>query len=92
VTSRERAEAIYALMGSDQSPEEDISSITTAIDDALRKQALDHLSEMGQCFEEHVWPGHPKYEAAIRAAYDRGKKSTCMFDCGAPGCGGGCRT
>lgn len=36
----------------------------------MRKQALADLSATGQCIEEHIWPGHQKYESLMGIARD----------------------
>ncbi len=37
-----------------------------SIDGAEATDGLAELSALGQCIEEHVWPGHPRYDAMER--------------------------
>lgn len=32
----------------------------------LTRERLNHLTTLGQCTEEHVWPGHPRYPGGKR--------------------------
>lgn len=51
------------------------------------KLKLDTLTQSGQCAEEHIWPGHPKYEA-MRAENDRYKTALDSIVNGEPHPGG----
>lgn len=63
-------------------------TITPGEEDAVVALLLDAASAQGQCLEEHIWPGHPKYEAiqaVVKAALewadnDYGSPDTGLLD------------